>query len=42
VNVGLGGELVQMRNFRLFADYDLDISKNTTSHLGSVNAVMMW
>jgi len=42
VNVGVGGELVQTQKFRLFADYDLDASKNTVSHLGSLSAVVMW
>jgi len=42
VNVGVGGEMIQTRNFRLFADYDLDVSKKTTSHLGSLSAVVMW
>ena len=42
INVGLGGELVQRHNFHLFADYDLDASKNTTSHLGSISAILTW
>jgi outer membrane autotransporter protein len=42
VNVGLGYDFVQMKNFRLSADYDFDISKNTSSHLGSVKATLAW
>jgi hypothetical protein len=42
VNIGFGGELIQSQNFRLFADYDLDLGKNSTSHLGSLSAVLMW
>ena len=42
VNVGLGYDFVQVKNFRLSADYDLDMGKNVTSHLGSVSAVLTW
>jgi uncharacterized protein YhjY with autotransporter beta-barrel domain len=42
VNLGLGYDFVQIKNFRFSADYDCDISKNTTSHLGALRAVVMW
>ena len=42
VNVGLGYDFVQIKNFRLSADYDLDAGKNVTSHIGSVSAVLTW
>jgi hypothetical protein len=42
VNVGLGCDLGQLNAIRLSADYDCDISKNTTSHIGSIKAVVTW
>ena len=42
VNVGLGCDLGQLNKIRFAVDYDCDISKNTTSHLGSVKAVVTW
>jgi len=42
LNVGLGGELLQTRHWRIFADYNFDLGKQTTSHLGSLNTVLTW
>lgn len=42
VNVGLGCDLGQLNKIRFSADYDCDISKNTTSHIGTVKAVVTW
>jgi uncharacterized protein with beta-barrel porin domain len=42
LNVGVGGELLATRNLRVFADYNLDIGRHTTSHLGSLNTVLKW
>jgi len=42
VNVGLGLDLGQLNKIRFSADYDCDISENTTSHIGSVKAVVTW
>jgi hypothetical protein len=42
VNIGLGYDFLQMRGFQFSADYDCDLSKNTTSHLGSIRAVVTW
>lgn len=42
LNIGIGGELLTTRHWRLFADYNFDLGKQTTSHLGSLNAVLTW
>jgi outer membrane autotransporter protein len=42
LSVGLGCDLGQLNAVRLSADYDCDISKNTTSHIGSIKAVVSW
>jgi len=42
VNVGLGGELLRTRHWRISADYDFDMSRRTTSHLGSLNTILTW
>jgi outer membrane autotransporter protein len=42
VNIGLGYDFIQQQNFRLSADYDFDISKNTSSHLATLRAVLAW
>jgi hypothetical protein len=41
-NLGLGGELFKTNHWRFFADYDLDVGKEATSHTGSVNVVFSW
>lgn len=42
LNVGIGGELLATRHWRVFADYNFDAGKRTTSHLGSLNTVLRW
>ena len=42
LNVGIGGELLRTRHWRIFADYNFDMGKRTTSHLGSLNTVLQW
>lgn len=42
LSVGIGGELVRMRHWSVFADYNFDLGKHTTSHLGSLNSVITW
>ena len=42
LNVGIGGELLKTRHWRIFADYNFDLGKHTTSHLGSLNSVFTW
>ena len=42
LNVGIGGELLQTRHWRVFADYNFEVGKSTTSHLGSLNTVLTW
>jgi len=42
LNVGVGGELWRVQHFRLFADYNFDVGKHTTSHLGALNFVVEW
>lgn len=42
LNVGFGGELLRTQHWRIFADYDFDLGKRTTSHLGSINTIFTW
>jgi outer membrane autotransporter protein len=42
LNVGIGGELLATRHWRIFADYNFDLGKQTTSHLGSLNTIFRW
>ena len=42
VNIGLGGELLTTQHWRIFADYNFVLGKQTTSHLGSFNTVLTW
>jgi hypothetical protein len=42
LNAGFGGAFVSRQNLRLFADYDFDLGRRTTSHTGSVTTVFMW
>jgi len=42
LNIGLGGELWKTRHWRISADYNFDLGKRTTSHLGSLNTVLTW
>ena len=42
LNVGVGYEIVSTRHWRMFADYNFDWGKNTTSHLGSLNTIFRW
>jgi len=42
LNVGLGGELLTTRHWHIFADYNFDMGRRTTSHLGSLNTVLRW
>jgi hypothetical protein len=42
LNIGIGGELLATRHWRIFADYDLDLGKRSTSHLGSLNTIFRW
>ena len=42
LNVGVGYELLNTRHWRIFADYDFDLGRRTTSHLGSINTVLKW
>ncbi|MDR0329011.1 MAG: autotransporter outer membrane beta-barrel domain-containing protein [Planctomycetaceae bacterium] len=42
LNVGVGGDLLTTRNWRVFADYNFDMGKHTTSHLGSLNTAFTW
>jgi len=42
LNVGIGGELLSTRHWRVFADYNFDLGQHTTSHLGSLNTVFRW
>ena len=42
LNMGISGELLSTRHLRVFADYNFDLGKRTTSHLGSLNTVLRW
>jgi len=42
LNVGVGGEILTTRNWRILVDYDFDLGKQTTSHLGSLTSVLKW
>jgi uncharacterized protein with beta-barrel porin domain len=42
LNAGIGGELLTTQHWRIFADYNFDMGKRTTSHLGSINSVFRW
>ena len=42
LNVGVGGELLRTRHWRITADYDFDMGRRATSHLGSFNTVLTW
>ena len=42
LNVGIGGELLRTHHWRIFADYDFDVGRRTTSHLGSLNTIFTW
>jgi len=42
LNIGIGGELLSTQHWRLFADYNFDMGKQTTSHLGSLNTIFRW
>ena len=42
LNIGIGGELLATRHWRIFADYNFDMGKQTTAHLGSLNTILRW
>ena len=42
LNVGVGGDLLTTRHWRISADYNFDLGQQTTSHLGSLNTVLTW
>ena len=42
LNVGFGSEVLRTRHWRIFADYDFSLGKQTTAHLGSINIVLKW
>ena len=42
VNAGIGYEFLATRHWHIFADYDLELGRRTTSHLGAINAVLKW
>jgi len=42
INVGAGGEIFTMGYWRIFADYNFDVGKHTTSHTGSLSTVLTW
>jgi hypothetical protein len=41
-NLGVGGELWSTRHWQVFADYNFDMGRHTTSHLGSLNTIFRW
>jgi len=42
LNVGIGGELLATRHWHIFADYNFDWGRHTTSHLGSLTTALQW
>jgi len=42
LNLGVGYEMLSTRHWRIFADYDFDLGRRTTSHLGSINTILQW
>ena len=42
LNAGIGGELLSTQHWQIFADYNFDLGRRTTSHLGSLNTVLRW
>ena|GEM_PF-2293956 len=42
LNAGFGYEFLATRHWHIFTDYDFGLGNRTTSHLGSINAVLKW
>jgi len=42
LNVGVGGDLLRTLHWRIIADYNFDVGRRTTSHIGALNTVFMW
>ena len=42
MNVGIGYDVLVTRHWHIIADYNFDLGKRTTSHLGSINAALKW
>ena len=42
LNTGVSYEIFSNRHWRLIADYNFDVGRQTTSHLGSINAALKW
>jgi hypothetical protein len=42
LNAGVGYEFLATRHWRIFADYNFDLGRRTTSHLGSINTALKW
>ena len=42
LNLGVGGELLSTRHWRIFVDYNFEVGQRTTAHLGSLNSVLRW
>jgi outer membrane autotransporter protein len=42
LNVGVGGTFLETQHWRISADYNYDMGKQTTSHMGSLNTILTW
>ncbi|MCL2005414.1 MAG: autotransporter domain-containing protein [Planctomycetaceae bacterium] len=42
LNVGMGYNLYATQSWRIFADYNFDMGRRTTSHFCSINSVLQW